>query len=959
MSLTGLLHTLLGDDGDAALRSAASDARTGAVTALDLTAPAALRPFVVGAVADRAGGGRPVLVVTATSREAEDLVEAVGCLLPAETVAEYPSWETLPHERLSPRSDTVGRRLAVLRRLVHPEAGDDPGAGPVEVVVAPVRSVLQPQVAGLADLRPVRVHAGDDIALDDLVERLAAAAYTRVDLVERRGEFAVRGGIVDVFPPTDEHPLRLDFWGDTVEEIRWFKVADQRSLEPAEHGLWAPPCRELLLSDDVRSRAAVLAKEHPELADLFEKIAAGVAVEGMESLAPVLVDELELLVDLLPEGTHVLVCDPERVRARAHDLVATSQEFLEASWAAAAGGGQTPIDLGAAAYRTLADVRAHAIRLGLPWWSVSPYGADEELTDAEPGVETRTVGARPADSYRGDTQRAMADLKGWLADRRRTVVVTGGHGTAQRVVEMLADADIPARVDDAITTVPEPGVVHVTTGALAHGFVTDALAVLTEDDLTGQRASTKDMRRMPSRRRNQVDPLQLRPGDHVVHEQHGVGRYVEMTSRTVQGATREYLVLEYAPGRRGQPPDRLYVPTDQLEHVTRYVGGDTPSLDRIGGSDWARRKGRARKAVREIAAELIKLYAARQAAPGYAFGPDTPWQRELEDAFAYVETPDQLTVIDEVKRDMERTVPMDRVIAGDVGYGKTEIAVRAAFKAVQEGKQVGVLVPTTLLVSQHHGTFSERYAQFPVTVRALSRFQTDREAADTLQGLADGTVDVVIGTHRLLTGDVRFKDLGLLVVDEEQRFGVEHKEKLKHLRADVDVLTMSATPIPRTLEMSITGIRDMSTITTPPEERHPVLTYVGPYEEKQIGAAIRRELMRDGQVFFVHNRVETIEKVAARLRELVPEARVAVAHGQMGEHTLEQVIESFWERETDVLVCTTIVETGLDISNANTLDRRPAGPARALAAAPAARSGGAWARAGLRVLPLPAGPTDD
>ena len=919
MNLTGLLHTLLGDDGDAALRSAASDARTGAVTALDLTAPAALRPFVVGAVADRAGGGRPVLVVTATSREAEDLVEALRCLLPAETVAEYPSWETLPHERLSPRSDTVGRRLAVLRRLVHPDAGDDPGAGPVEVVVAPVRSVLQPQVAGLADLRPVRVHAGDDIALDDLVERLAAAAYTRVDLVERRGEFAVRGGIVDVFPPTDEHPLRLDFWGDSVEEIRWFKVADQRSLEPAEHGLWAPPCRELLLSDDVRSRAAVLAKEHPELADLFEKIAAGVAVEGMESLAPVLVDELELLVDLLPEGTHVLVCDPERVRARAHDLVATSQEFLEASWAAAAGGGQTPIDLGAAAYRTLADVRAHAIRLGLPWWSVSPYGADEELTDAEPGVETRTVGARPADSYRGHTQRALADIKGWLADRRRTVVVTGGHGTAQRVVEMLADEDIPARVDDAITTVPEPGVVHVTTGALAHGFVTDALAVLTEDDLTGQRASTKDMRRMPSRRRNQVDPLQLRPGDHVVHEQHGVGRYVEMTSRTVQGATREYLVLEYAPGRRGQPPDRLYVPTDLLEHVTRYVGGDTPSLDRIGGSDWARRKGRARKAVREIAAELIKLYAARQAAPGYAFGPDTPWQRELEDAFAYVETPDQLTVIDEVKRDMERTVPMDRVIAGDVGYGKTEIAVRAAFKAVQEGKQVGVLVPTTLLVSQHHGTFSERYAQFPVTVRALSRFQTDREAADTLQGLADGTVDVVIGTHRLLTGDVRFKDLGLLVVDEEQRFGVEHKEKLKHLRADVDVLTMSATPIPRTLEMSITGIRDMSTITTPPEERHPVLTYVGPYEEKQIGAAIRRELMRDGQVFFVHNRVETIEKVAARLRELVPEARVAVAHGQMGEHALEQVIESFWERETDVLVCTTIVETGLDISNANTL----------------------------------------
>ncbi|HET6918540.1 MAG TPA: transcription-repair coupling factor, partial [Jiangellaceae bacterium] len=646
------------------------------------------------------------------------------------------------------------------------------------------------------------------------------------------------------------------------------------------------------------------------------------AVEGMESLAPVLVDEMELLLDLLPAGTHVLVCDPERVHTRAHDLVATSQEFLGASWAAAAGGGRAPIDVGAAAYRTLSEIRAHAIALGLPWWGVSPYGTDQELTDAgNGGVESRTVSARPVDSYRGDTQRAIADLKGWLADQRRVVVVTGGHGTAHRFGEVLAEADVPNRIADGIDVGPDPGVVYITAAALAHGFNAEVagLVVVTEDDVTGQRASTKDMRRLPSRRRNQVDPLQLRPGDHVVHDQHGVGRYVEMTSRTVAGATREYLVIDYAPSRRGQPPDRLYVPTDQLHQVTRYVGGDTPSLDRIGGSDWARRKGRARKAVREIAAELIRLYAARQAAPGYAFGPDTPWQRELEDAFAYVETPDQLTVIDEVKRDMERSVPMDRVIAGDVGYGKTEIAVRAAFKAVQDGKQVGVLVPTTLLVSQHYDTFSERYAQFPVVVRPLSRFQSDREAADTLRRLAQGSVDIVIGTHRLLTGDVRFKDLGLLVVDEEQRFGVEHKEKLKQLRTDVDVLTMSATPIPRTLEMSITGIRDMSTITTPPEERHPVLTYVGAYDEKQIGAAIRRELMRDGQVFFVHNRVETIEKAATRLRELVPEARIATAHGQMAEHTLEQVIAGFWERAADVLVCTTIVETGLDISNANTL----------------------------------------
>ncbi len=487
---------------------------------------------------------------------------------------------------------------------------------------------------------------------------------------------------------------------------------------------------------------------------------------------------------------------------------------------------------------------------------------------------------------------------------------------------MLGSYGLPARLTEDLVAAPERGVIHVTTATLATGFYADAarLALLSESDLTGKGgASTKDMRRMPSRRKNMVDPLQLRPGDYVVHDQHGVGRYVEMTQRTVQGAMREYLVVEYAASKRGQPADRLFVPTDALEQVTRYVGGDAPTLDRIGGSDWSARKSRARKAVREIAAELIKLYAARQTAPGYAFGPDTPWQRELEDAFPYVETADQLTTIDEVKRDMERSIPMDRVIAGDVGYGKTEIAVRAAFKAVQDGKQVAVLVPTTLLVQQHLQTFAERYAAFPVSVRALSRFQTDTEADAVVTGLSEGSVDVVIGTHRLLSGTMRFKDLGLLVVDEEQRFGVEHKEQIKHLRANVDVLTMSATPIPRTLEMSITGIRDMSVIQTPPEERHPVLTYVGGYDEKQVTAAIRRELLREGQVFFVHNRVDTIERAAARLRELVPEARIVTAHGQMAEHSLEQVIEDFWEKRADVLVCSTIVETGLDISNANTL----------------------------------------
>ncbi len=930
--LTGLADLVLQDK---TLAAALEDARDGAVPTLDLTAPAALRPFLVKGLVD---AGRTVLAVAATAREAEDLVTSLSGLVDPSLLAYYPSWETLPHERLSPRSDTVGRRLAVLRRLRHP--GTDASNGPLRVVVAPVRSLLQPQVKGLADLEPVELEVGDEVELDAVVRRLAGAAYARVDLVEKRGEFAVRGGIVDVFPPTEEHPLRVEFWGDEVEEIRSFAVADQRTLEPVER-LWAPPCRELLLTDDVRERARQLGVAHPQLAELTEKLADGHAVEGMESLSPVLVEEMELLVDLLPDDTHVLVLDPERARSRAHDLVATSEEFLGASWAAAAGGGQAPIDLGAASYRSLAEVRAHTLAQGKPWWSLSPFGIDtpedalaggplrdvlgeivSSGVDAEAGaVESRSLPFRSVDAYRGDMERAIADMRAWLSTRSRVVVVQEGHGPAQRMVEVLREHDVPVRFSESVDVEPEAGIVHVTCGSLEHGFVEETLclAVLTGDDLSGQRASTKDMRKMPARRKKQIDPLELKAGDYVVHEQHGVGRYLEMKQREVQGATREYLVLEYGASKRNQPADRLYVPTDQLDQVTRYVGGEQPSLDRLGGADWAKRKGRARKAVKQIAAELIKLYAARQATKGHAFGPDSPWQRELEDAFPFVETPDQLSTVDEVKHDMELQVPMDRLVCGDVGYGKTEIAVRAAFKAVQDGKQVVVLVPTTLLVQQHFSTFSERMSGFPVILKGLSRFQTDKEAAEVIEGLREGTVDIVIGTHRLLNPDIKVKNLGLIVVDEEQRFGVEHKEQMKRLRTSVDVLSMSATPIPRTLEMAITGIREMSTITTPPEERHPVLTYVGAYEDRQVIAALRRELLREGQVFFIHNRVQSIEKAAARIKQLVPEARVATAHGQMGEHQLEQVMVDFWEKRFDVLVCTTIVESGLDVSNANTM----------------------------------------
>jgi len=936
LRLAGLADAVLAEP---TLAGALADAQHHRVPTLDLTGPAALRPFVVAGLART---GRTVLVVTATVREAEDLVDELADVVAPDTLALYPAWETLPHERLSPRSDTVGRRLAILRRLVHP--GEDADNGPLQVVVAPVRSVLQPQVKGLADLEPVELVAGQEVELDDVVRRLAGAAYTRVDLVEKRGEFAVRGGIVDVFPPTEEHPLRVEFFGDEVDEIRAFAVADQRTLGSSASGskerLWAPPCRELLLTDEVRRRSAALGADHPELSEITDKLAQGIAVEGMESLTPALVDEMELLVDLLPRETHVLVLDPERVRTRAHDLVATSEEFLGASWAAAASGGKAPVDLGAASLHTLADVRATALAQGKAWWGLSPFGiaADDAAAaplrdslgeivradvDVETGaVESRAVGATPVEPYRGDIEAAVRDIGGHVAAGRRVVVVQQGHGPAERTVEVLGEHDIAARlVEEVSAGTSGERLVEVTQGALSHGLLLDepGLVVLTGEDLSGQKASTRDMRKMPTRRKKQIDPLELKPGDYVVHEQHGVGRFLEMRQREVQGAVREYLVLEYGASKKGQPADKLYVPADTLDQVTRYVGGEQPSLDRLGGADWAKRKGRARKAVRQIAAELIKLYAARQATQGHAFGPDTPWQRELEDAFPFHETPDQLTTVEEVKTDMRRTVPMDRLVCGDVGYGKTEIAVRAAFKAVQDGKQVAVLVPTTLLVNQHHSTFAERMNAFPVELRALSRFQTDKEATQTVAGLADGSVDIVIGTHRLLNPDIRFKDLGLIIVDEEQRFGVEHKEQMKRLRTSVDVLAMSATPIPRTLEMAITGIREMSTITTPPEERHPVLTYVGAYEDRQATAAIRRELLREGQVFYIHNRVSSIEKAAARLRELVPEARVATAHGQMGEHQLEQVMLDFWEKQFDVLVCTTIVESGIDVSNANTM----------------------------------------
>jgi len=891
---------------------------------LRLVGPAPAQFLVAAALA----GQGPLLVVTATGREADDLTAELRGVF-GEGAALFPSWETLPHERLSPGVETVGARMLLLRRLAFP---DDARLGPpLRVVVTTARSLLQPMAGGLAtaeQTEPVLLSVGDEPGFDQTIARLVDLAYTRVDMVGKRGEFAVRGGILDVFAPTAEHPVRVEFWGDEISEMRMFSVADQRSITeiPVDFVI-AVPCRELMLTADVRARAAELMQGKPSpdaltntvagsVADMLAKLAEGIPVDGMEALMPVLLaEDPALLTDQLAPGTPVLVCDPEKVRTRAADLIKTGREFLEASWSVAAVGGDAPIDieqLGGSGFRELGEVRAAAMAGDHPWWTLS------QLPD-EAAIE---LDVRPSPSARSQQslEEIFAMLRAHVVTGGRAAVVTPGAGTANRVIEQLSENDTPATLLEPGQQ-PQPGVVGVLRGPLHHGLVIPGaeLVIVTETDLTGNRVTATEGKRLAAKRRNTVDPLALTAGDLVVHDQHGIGKFVEMTERIVGGARREYLVLEYASAKRGGGSDRLYVPMDSLDQLSRYVGGQAPSLSRLGGSDWTNTKTKARKAVREIATELVALYAKRQAAPGHAFGPDTPWQAEMEDAFGFTETVDQMTAIAEVKADMEKPVPMDRVICGDVGYGKTEIAVRAAFKAIQDGKQVAVLVPTTLLADQHLQTFTERMAGFPVTVKGLSRFTDNTESKAVVDGMADGTVDVVIGTHRLLQTGVRWKDLGLVIVDEEQRFGVEHKEHIKSLRTHVDVLTMSATPIPRTLEMSLAGIREMSTILTPPEERHPVLTYVGPHDDKQVAAALRRELLRDGQAFYIHNRVSSIDKAAARVRALVPEARVVVGHGQMPEEQLEKTVEGFWNREFDILVCTTIVETGLDISNANTL----------------------------------------
>jgi transcription-repair coupling factor (superfamily II helicase) len=864
-----------------------------------LAVPEPARAIVVAGLAARSDR-QPIVVAVPTTGEAERLVRDLGAFLGPDEVDLFPAWETLPFERVSPAVDTMGHRLRTLWHL------RDPQRAP-RVIVAPVRALVQRLGPHVADVEPIVVGVGDQVDPAELVERLVRDGYRREYQVEHRGEVAVRGSIVDVFPSTADAPVRIDLWGDEVDRLGEFSVTDQRTtIDRAEVEIF--PCRELLPTDEIRERAAALIAAEPWGREQWERLAEGQTFDGMESWLPWLVDDgpaaeeegrdQQVLFDLLDADAQVLLFEPRRMRDRATDILAEEDDLartLSRTWGA---------DQDRPFPQLHVPFERLLVRTDAPAWSV---------TVAPEGPDVATVAAAGWDPVVGEGSTLVAQLEKLLVDGYRVVVAADGTGSADRLVSLLGDQGVHLALDDRGTDdLTAPGG-HVVIMPLERGFLLPAvkLAVLAESDVTGRRRAHR--RSKPRKAAAQGFFDDLKPGDHVVHHQHGVARYGGMVKRAIGGVERDYLLLEY----RGD--DKLYVPSDQIDTVRHYTGGDSPSLSRLGGGEWQKSKAKVRAAVTEIAQELVVLYQKRVHTPGHAFAQDTPWQRELEESFPYEPTPDQSKAIVEVKIDMEAESPMDRLVCGDVGFGKTEVAIRAVFKAVQDGKQAAVLVPTTLLAQQHYTTFTERFAGYPLRVEVLSRFLTNSQAKKVIEGLASGDVDVVVGTHRLLAPDLRFKDLGLLVVDEEQRFGVSHKEAIKGLKVGVDVLTLSATPIPRTLEMSLTGIRDLTLLNTPPAERQPILTYVGEYDDRAVGEAIRRELLREGQVFFVHNRVKDIERTAEHLRELVPEARVAVAHGQMDEGTLETVVLDFWQGEFDVLVCTTIIESGIDMPTVNTL----------------------------------------
>jgi transcription-repair coupling factor (superfamily II helicase) len=877
---------------------------------------ASLRPYLIAGLAE-SSGPRPTLVVVGDDRAARELAADLRAWLAPRRVRYYPSRGVTYESHLTPPAHLIGLRVAALDALLAERSTAERVGGPPVVVVSAV--ALSEKVPDPA-LRPrsFTLRRGELLDLEECANELVAAGYERADQVEERGQFALRGGILDIFPATEERAVRVDMFDVEIESLRWFSTFTQRSLGEVQEVEIAP--------------AAELAAEYRELAEIAALEDASERPDIAELLP---VERFGALLDLLNAGsegegwgTEVIVAAEEELDPVLHDhwsdVCAAFHDadahhlYVSPEEVRAALGQRTRIWLSSLAADQELQLRAQ-----------SADTAARSLAEAEPQLEKlvrsgyRTVVTFP---HRGEGERAAYNLARLKATWMGAPPTPGRHagetpeaGTAgdSGSAVMLEPSSPMAGVD--VTAAPLEPSLRFAVASLREGFIAPSLklAVFPEHRLLRRRRAERPEASGDGRpRRGALRSFtELRTGDIVVHEDHGVARFAGFETRTIAGVTRDYLYLEY------QGDDRVYAPTEQLAKISRYLGagGDHPPLSKLGGSRWEAMKSRARRAAQELAGELLSLYAERRRRAGHSFEPDSEWERELEQRFPYTETPDQRDAIEAVKADMEGPRPMDRLICGDVGYGKTEVALRAAFKAATQGKQVLMLAPTTILAQQHFGTFSERLADYPVTIDHVSRFRTPAEQKEAIAGFAKGGVDILIGTHRVLSRDVRAKDLGLLVVDEEQRFGVKQKELLRQLKLKVDVISMSATPIPRTLQMSLAGLRDISVIETPPEGRRPVRTYVGEYEEELVRGAIMREHERGGQAFFMHNRVESIDETAERLRALCPRVRFAVAHGQMGEGELESVMMDYLRGGAEVLVCTSIIESGIDIPQANTL----------------------------------------
>ena len=917
MQLNGLLDLLRATPAYASLRNTLR----GGLQPGDLDLLRAARPFVVTALAQDLA--RPILYVTSRIDRAYNTAEQLPVWSDTAEVLRFAEPGPLFYE-YAPWSDTtISRRLAGLARLCPPPTAPTTSARQ-PIIVASARALMQKTLP----VREFRANSrvlkrGGQFDPEKLLRLLLSIGYEPTTITTQSGTFSRRGGIVDIFPAASERPVRVEFFGDEIESLRLFDPASQRSDRETDQ-IVITPAREAL----PRHTAAVaerLAGWFARLPDPDEdptsfsphaaQLAQGMPFPEMEFYLPFMYSYPAGLLDYAPANALVVVDDWAALRDTIEDLETQALSLRQEKISARQLPENYPLP-----YLTWDEIQDQisarsSLHLGSPdplaeaSLSESPELLDEALALL---MDTFTPGPR----FSGQLKSFMDHLVELNLRDEPVIVVTR---QAQRLAELWGQQDIYLAPVDIIRTPEEAGKLQFVEGALTEGWILRApnatFHLLTDAEIFGWKRPEPRRIRQPRASAPEASFADLEPGDYVVHVEYGIGRFSGLQKRVINGDEREYLVIQY------EGTDQLFVPIHQADRVARYIGADEnpPRLSKLGTGDWVRTKDSTRQAVEEIARELLELYAMRANLRGHAFGPDTPWQHELEASFPYIETEDQLQAIEEVKQDMERPQPMDRLICGDVGYGKTEVALRAAFKAVMEGKQVAMLVPTTVLAQQHYNTFLRRLAAFPVKVEMLSRFRDRREQRTILRRLAEGEIDIIIGTHRLLQPDVTLKDLGLLVIDEEQRFGVTHKEQLRRLRAEVDTLTMTATPIPRTLYMALTGIRDISTIQTAPEERLPVATHVGIYDRRLIRQAILREMERGGQAFFVHNRVHSIIAKARELRDLVPEARIEIAHGQMDETELEKVMWSFAQGDFDVLLTTTIIESGLDIPNANTI----------------------------------------